>query len=146
MTYAELKQRADIVAVIGRHVSLRRVGTEHKGHCPFHNDKKPSFTVNPRKGVWACFVCGVGGDVIDFLKKRGMEHEQIVRELGGQASGGQASASSRRRSGRTRPRRPAPGAPATTPWRSTTSRTSKQPPPESRLLPEPRLQRPPVTR
>lgn len=83
MTYAELKQNADIVTVIGRHVSLRRVGTEHKGHCPFHNDKKPSFTVNARKGVWACFVCGVGGDVIDFLKKRGMEHEQIVRELGG---------------------------------------------------------------
>jgi putative DNA primase/helicase len=88
MTYADLKRNADIVAVIGRHVSLRRVGTEHKGHCPFHNDKKPSFTVNARKGVWACFVCGVGGDVIDFLKKRGMEHEQIVRELGGTASVG----------------------------------------------------------
>jgi putative DNA primase/helicase len=86
MTYAELKRNVDIVAVIGRHVSLRRVGTEHKGHCPFHNDKKPSFTVNARKGVWACFVCGVGGDVIDFLKKRGMEHEQIVRELGGQVA------------------------------------------------------------
>lgn len=86
MTYAELKQNSDIVAVIGRHVGLRRVGTEHKGHCPFHNDKKPSFTVNARKGVWACFVCGVGGDVIDFLKKRGMEHEQIVRELGGGGS------------------------------------------------------------
>ena len=91
MTYAELKRNADIVAVIGRHVHLSRKGTEWRGHCPFHNDKKPSFLVNPHKRVWGCFVCGVGGDVIDFLKRRGMEHEQIIRELGG-GGGGQAAA------------------------------------------------------
>ena len=92
-SYADLKRNADIVAVIGRHVHLSRKGTEYRGHCPFHNDKSPSFLVNARKGVWGCFVCGVGGDVIDFLKRKGMEHEQIIKELGGGTQAAAAVAS-----------------------------------------------------
>lgn len=67
----ELRERADIVAVIGRHVSLRKAGRNHKGLCPFHQEKTPSFNVNPDKGFFYCFGCQQKGDVFSFL----MEYE-----------------------------------------------------------------------
>jgi DNA primase len=66
----DLKQHADIVAVIQEYVSLKKVGATYKGLCPFHGEKTPSFHVNREKGFFHCFGCGVGGDVFKFLELR----------------------------------------------------------------------------
>lgn len=66
-TLAELRDRAPIVEVVSAHVSLRRVGRNHVGLCPFHAEKSPSFTVNEDRGIFHCFGCGVGGNVFKFL-------------------------------------------------------------------------------
>ena len=64
---------ANIYDVVSDYVSLRRSGTSYKGLCPFHDDKTPSFYVNPVKGVCKCFACGKGGSAISFI----MEIEQM---------------------------------------------------------------------
>nr|MBA3949588.1 DNA primase [Acidobacteriota bacterium] len=66
----ELKTVADIVAVVSDTVPLRKMGVTYKGLCPFHGEKTPSFNVNPDKGFFKCFGCGVGGDVIKFVELR----------------------------------------------------------------------------
>ncbi len=68
---SEIRDRADIVAVIGRHVDLRKAGRSHKGLCPFHNEKTPSFNVHGDKGFFYCFGCQKKGDVFGFV----MEYE-----------------------------------------------------------------------
>ncbi|MDQ3212692.1 MAG: DNA primase [Acidobacteriota bacterium] len=65
---ADLKSHADIVQVVQERVALRRAGVAWKGLCPFHGEKTPSFQVNGDKGVFHCFGCGVGGDVIKFVE------------------------------------------------------------------------------
>lgn len=67
-----LKSRVDIADVIGSYVQLKRAGANFKGLCPFHQEKTPSFQVNPAKGVYYCFGCHKGGDVISFV----MEYER----------------------------------------------------------------------
>ena len=67
----EIRSRADIVAVIGQHVQLRKAGQSHKGLCPFHSEKSPSFNVNAAKGFFYCFGCQKKGDVFTFV----MEYE-----------------------------------------------------------------------
>lgn len=75
----ELKLRADIVAVVSDHVQLRKVGQSHKGLCPFHKEKSPSFTVRADPAVFHCFGCGAGGDVIEFVKmKEGLSFQDAV--------------------------------------------------------------------
>jgi len=64
----DLKMQADILQIVQAHVSLRRAGTSYKGLCPFHSEKTPSFNVNPDRGVFHCFGCGVGGDVVKFVE------------------------------------------------------------------------------
>jgi DNA primase len=66
---AELRSAADIVAVIGDHTKLRKAGRSFKGLCPFHSERTPSFTVDRDKGLYHCFGCGVGGDVIHFVRQ-----------------------------------------------------------------------------
>ncbi len=83
---AEIRDRTDIVQVVGEYVSLRRSGVNHKGLCPFHAEKSPSFNVNAQKQIYHCFGCGKSGDVFRFL----MEHDgtpflDVVRELGKRA-------------------------------------------------------------
>jgi DNA primase len=63
----DIRARADIVAVIGQHVKLRKAGNSHKGLCPFHNEKSPSFSVSGDKGFFYCFGCQKKGDVFTFL-------------------------------------------------------------------------------
>jgi len=64
-----IKDATDIHAVISRYVSLSKSGSGFKGRCPFHKDDTPSMTVSTEKGLWHCFGCGEGGDVIAFLMK-----------------------------------------------------------------------------
>ena len=66
---AELRSAADIVEVIGEHTRLKKAGRSWKGLCPFHNERTPSFTVDREKGLYHCFGCGAGGDVIHFVRQ-----------------------------------------------------------------------------
>jgi DNA primase len=66
---AELRAASDIVEVIGEHTRLKKAGRSWKGLCPFHNERTPSFTVDRDKGLYHCFGCGAGGDVIHFLRQ-----------------------------------------------------------------------------
>lgn len=66
----EIRDRADIVDLIGEYVDLKRSGSNYMGLCPFHSEKTPSFSVSPSKSIFKCFGCGVGGDVITFAMKR----------------------------------------------------------------------------
>ncbi|WP_282036098.1 DNA primase [Saccharicrinis aurantiacus] len=75
--------QAQIVDVVSEFVSLRKRGINYIGNCPFHNEKTPSFTVSPHKGIYKCFGCGKGGNAVNFL----MDVEQInyieaIRHLG----------------------------------------------------------------
>ena len=66
---AQLRSAADIVEVIGEHTRLKKAGRSWKGLCPFHNERTPSFTVDREKGLYHCFGCGAGGDVIHFVRQ-----------------------------------------------------------------------------
>lgn len=63
----ELVARTDLIDLIGQRVSLKRAGSNHKGLCPFHDEKTPSFTVSADKGFYKCFGCGAYGNAIDFV-------------------------------------------------------------------------------
>jgi DNA primase len=64
----DLKAQTDIASIVGEVVPLKKAGATLKGLCPFHQEKSPSFTVNRDKGVFHCFGCGVGGDVVKFVQ------------------------------------------------------------------------------
>ena len=72
-TVDRIMDAAQIVDVVSEFVTLRRRGVNYVGLCPFHNEKTPSFSVSPSKGVCKCFSCGKGGNVVHFI----MEHEQL---------------------------------------------------------------------
>ena len=65
----EIKSRCNIVDVIGQVVPLKRMGSNYKGVCPFHNEKTPSFVVSETKQIFTCFGCGATGDVFEFVRK-----------------------------------------------------------------------------
>jgi DNA primase len=65
----EVRNRADIVEIIGAQVRLKRAGRNFVGLCPFHNEKTPSFSVNAERGFFHCFGCGAGGTVFDFVMR-----------------------------------------------------------------------------
>lgn len=78
----EIKERANIVDIISNYVNLRKSGENFVGLCPFHNEKTPSFTVSEKKGVFHCFGCGAGGDVISFLTRiRNESFNDTIRYL-----------------------------------------------------------------
>lgn len=70
----EVRQRNDIVDIIGSYVKLKKTGSNYMGLCPFHNEKSPSFSVSGQKQMYHCFGCGVGGNVFTFL----MEYENFT--------------------------------------------------------------------
>ncbi|MDE5612306.1 MAG: DNA primase, partial [Odoribacter sp.] len=72
-TIQKIFDSADIYEVISDFVSLKKRGVNYVGCCPFHNEKTGSFTVSPAKGIYKCFGCGKGGNVVNFI----MEHEQL---------------------------------------------------------------------
>ena len=84
---ATVKERSSIEDVVSEHVTLRRSGARLVGLCPFHDEKSPSFGINPGAGFFHCFGCGEGGDVISFVQKT--EHlsfseavERLAQKLG----------------------------------------------------------------
>lgn len=83
----EVKQRIDVVDLIGRYVELRKAGTTYKGLCPFHSERTPSFVVFPDSGTWHCFgSCGVGGDIFSFLMRReNLEFREVLELLAREA-------------------------------------------------------------
>jgi DNA primase len=77
-----VKQAADIVEVISAHTDLRRQGARWTGLCPFHDERTPSFSVEPQEKLYHCFGCGVGGDVIKFVEeKEGLGFAEAVELL-----------------------------------------------------------------
>jgi DNA primase len=66
---SELRSRADIVSLISEYVRLRKAGRRYVGLCPFHQEKTPSFSVDPDKQLFYCFGCGQGGNIFTFLMK-----------------------------------------------------------------------------
>lgn len=68
-----LKQRLDIVEVVGSYLELKKNGANYKCVCPFHNDTSPSLVISPSKQIYHCFACGAGGDSIKFV----MEYEKL---------------------------------------------------------------------
>ncbi len=70
----EVLQRADIVEIVGQFVRLKKRGANYLANCPFHNEKTPSFSVSGTKGLYKCFGCGKGGNVVSFIQ----EHEKLT--------------------------------------------------------------------
>ncbi|MCF3649692.1 DNA primase [Synoicihabitans lomoniglobus] len=79
----DLRARVNIVDVISRSVTLKKAGSRFKGLCPFHQEKSPSFHVNPDMGVYKCFGCGKSGDLITFVREtEGLNFIESVEALG----------------------------------------------------------------
>lgn len=82
-TIQRIREAVDIVDVVGGHVGLKRSGKQFKGLCPFHDEKSPSFYVDPVRRSFKCFGCGAWGDVFDFIQKvEGVGFLASVRTLG----------------------------------------------------------------
>jgi DNA primase len=80
----QVRDAADIVTLIGEHVSLKRTGSDYRGPCPFHGGTHRNFAVIPKKQMYYCFVCNEGGDVFTFfMKKFGMDYPAAVRARSG---------------------------------------------------------------
>jgi DNA primase len=101
---AKVRASSDIAAVVSEYSSLKRVGRRLQGLCPFHQEKTPSFSVNPDQGLYYCFGCGASGDVISFVRAtEGLDFVEAVERLAGRAGitirhdaeGGAASAAAK---------------------------------------------------
>src|SRR5262249_53897534 len=84
---ARVRETTDIVALIGEHVALKRVGRNYQGLCPFHTEKSPSFSVSPERGVFHCFGCQKSGDAITFVREvEGLDFVGAVERLAARAN------------------------------------------------------------
>lgn len=82
----DLLDRVDIVEVIDRRVKLRKSGKNYTARCPFHEEKTPSFSVNPDKQFYYCFGCGAGGNALGFLMDyENLDFPRAVESLAGSA-------------------------------------------------------------
>src|SRR3990167_5278760 len=82
----EVKQKIDIVSLIGEYVQLKKAGRNYRALCPFHSEKTPSFMVSPELQIYKCFGCGESGDAFSFLEKyEGMDFGEALRFLADRA-------------------------------------------------------------
>ncbi len=82
-TIQEIRNRVDIVELVSSYLPLKRSGGNHRGLCPFHQEKTPSFNVNEPRQIFHCFGCGVGGNVFSFLMRmEGLSFPEAVKRLG----------------------------------------------------------------
>jgi DNA primase len=78
----QVRDSADLVAIIGESVTLKRTGSDYRGPCPFHGGTHRNFAVIPKKGLFYCYVCHAGGDVFSYLMKRfGMDYPTAIRDV-----------------------------------------------------------------
>jgi DNA primase len=79
---AEIKAKLPVADIVGETVALKRAGTIHKGLCPFHAEKTPSFIVTPERETWHCFGCGEHGDIFTFVMRRdGLDFREALSRL-----------------------------------------------------------------
>lgn len=78
----QIKERISAVELIGEYLKLEKSGSNYKGLCPFHNEKTPSFMVNPDRNFWYCFGCQKGGDVFSFVQEiEGIDFAEALHRL-----------------------------------------------------------------
>tara|TARA_R110000850_G_scaffold99474_5_gene206065 strand:- start:830 stop:3556 length:2727 start_codon:yes stop_codon:yes gene_type:complete len=88
MDVDKIKAGVDIADIIGRYITIKKSGAEYTGCCPFHDEKSPSLSVVPNKGMYYCFGCGANGDVIDFVMEHtGCKFVEACESLGGKLEG-----------------------------------------------------------
>ena len=85
-TYEEavalIKERLDIYDVVSKYVALKKAGSNYVGLCPFHQDKNPSMSVSPSKGIFKCFSCGASGDALSFIIQiEKKDFKEVIQEL-----------------------------------------------------------------
>ncbi len=79
----QIRERTNIVDIVGEYVPLRKAGQNYKALCPFHSEKTPSFIVSPKKGIFHCFGCGAGGNAFNFIMQfKNLSFPESVKFLG----------------------------------------------------------------